>query len=250
MKVYFAFAPLVLVLFFPVSLRAQNQEGPLNRKQFPRLNQIGFTLGLGSNKLKLNELNQRLADLQIGTLDPSLVAFNASLHGVFNQGYEVSMDLNAGGTSVEKLNYFLRLRTFSLGFTFYRSLLQTNRFNVLIALGYRMTDINLGYNVSARNAANFDSLFTPAANSANFRIASQSNQAAPVGIRFQYRLHKLYPDGLGKTDSRVGFDAGYNYSIGAEPWFDAGNGRAVANMPTVRPDYFYLLVNLSVYFNR
>lgn len=248
MKVYFAFAPLVLALLLPVSLRAQNEEGPLNRKQFPRLNQIGFTFGAGSNRMKLNELNQRLADLQIATLEPELGAIAVSLHGRFTQGFEASMDVNIGFEGVRKQNAALDLLTSSFGGTFYRSLLQTNRFHILFALGYRMTNMRLEYNADRAAPTNFTGLFAPPSNAIDFRILSQTNHCVPIGARFQYRLRKQEPAGAG--EGRVGFDVGYNYGVRTSPWSKAGSYNAIANMPTVKPDHIYFLVNVSAYFNR
>lgn len=200
--------------------------------------------------MKLEVLNQRLAELQIGSLDPILASRTVSLYGGHgNLG--VSMDVHFGTAFENELfnpESYINLNIFSLGGTFYAPLLQYKRLDGQVLLGFRFTNINFEYNGNTNAATNFNSLLSnPAANAGFVRLTNTGNECLSGGARFQYRLGKKEN---GKPwEYKLGFDSGYIYGFRTGFWVEPGSRHPVPDMPKTRPDHFYFLLTFSGYFN-
>jgi hypothetical protein len=240
---------LALSLNF-LSFSAQSQDGPNHYPKRRFFDKIGFSAGLGTGEMKVDALNQRLAELQIGRVDPILASRTISLYGV-SGNLGVSMDVNLGTAFENELfnpDSYLSFETFSLGVTFYAPLLQYKRFNVQVLLGFRFTNMSFEYNGNTNAATNFSSLLSnPAGNSSFVRLRNNNNECFSGGARFQYRLGKK--ENGKPREYKLGFDSGYIYGFRTGFWVEPGSRHPVPDMPKTRPDHFYFLLTFSGYFN-
>lgn len=233
-----------------LSLSAQSQDGPNYYAKRRLFNKIGFSAGIGTGELKLDELNQRLAELQIGRVDPVLASRTISLYGgLRNLG--VSMDVNLG-TAFENEFYnpdsYFNFETFSLGMALYAPLLQYKRFDVQVLLGFRFTNMSFEYNGKTNTPANFNSLLSnPAGNASFVRLLNTKNECFSGGARFQYRLGKK--ENVKPREYKIGFDTGYIYAFRTGFWVEPGSKHLVPDMPKTRPDHFYVHLTFSGYFH-
>jgi hypothetical protein len=251
MRLRFIFLVLLFFLsFIYYPLQAQTQEQLIKPPKSRFIKEIGFSVGLGSNELNLKELNEYLEGHQIGKIDNELASRTLSLYLASTNGFKATMDINAG-TSFEntmfKPNAFLYLTTYSLGATFYKSLLHTNRFEILLLGGFRFTNIDFEYNGNTNAGSSFDSLVSnPSGNASMFHLTSDANQDLNMGGRFQYRLGKK--ENIKSREYRIGFDSGYIYNFKNSNWGQVGSSLPTPAMPKIKSDNFYFHLTFSGYF--
>ncbi|PSR52569.1 hypothetical protein AHMF7605_03025 [Adhaeribacter arboris] len=245
-----------LVFVSPTALWAQDVEIPSSEliikqtKNQKLLTKIGLNIGAGTSDMKLNQLNKRLADMNIGWLDPTLSIVNTSIYAEIKKVIGISIDFGVGISQdgkLNRLNSYLSFTTFSFGPSIYVPLYRSNRIFLWATGGVRSVDMTLKYNAIRNNAVNFNSLLSnPGANSNSFHVTSGLNQNAQFGGRFQFRLEKGYQEK--SPDFRLGLDAGYAYCYRFYPWHETGSNAPIVNMPEVKPDNFYFNLNFSGYF--
>ncbi|MFD2067303.1 hypothetical protein ACFSKU_10450 [Pontibacter silvestris] len=206
-----------------------------------RLNKLGATLGLGVATMNLNEMNNRLQELGIGSLEEDQNWYNFSIYIEFNSGFGISMDIS-GGISLESELYnpdtWITLKALSFGPTLYYPFVKTNRIRLSVLGELRTYDMKFEYNANANAIPDLNNLLTnPAANSNTVILESTSTDAVTLGARFQYRLGKK--ENLKPREYSLGIDIGYNYGFGSVAWHEIRSKYAINDMPAIKPDNFY-----------
>lgn len=197
----------------------------------------------------MRELNTFLKDRQIGSIYPELIPRTLSLYLAGKKGAKISYDLTFGESfeyTMDRPNVYLHLETVSAGMTFYKSLLQSNRIEVLFLGGFRFTSLEFDYNENTNVASSFDTLVSNPSGNASVVNLKSASEDLHVGGRFQYRLGKK--ENLKPREYRIGIDSGYVYSFRNGPWWQAGNKLPVPAMPRVESDHFYLQLTFSGFF--
>jgi hypothetical protein len=232
-------------------LLGQSRKLPAGRTEMFSLNKVGVDFELGGAELNVTSLNNRLAELEIGKLEDVAGTYHGSFSLENYYGLGISFELAVGvfmNNVVFKPNTFLGLNTFSFGPSVYFPLVRTNRFRLLILGGIRSTELNFSYNANTMASPGFNALLNnPGANSNVFELYSTSNHLASFGAKVQYRIGKK--ENIKPVEYRLGLGSGYGYSFRTNPWRETGSKNVVAGMPVLKPDNFYLNLNISVLFN-
>ena len=200
--------------------------------------------------MKLGALNQVLANLQIGKVDPLLASRTISLYGGYGK-LGVSMDAHFG-TAFENVynepNAYLSLEVFSFGGTFFAPLFQYRSFAAKVLWGFNFTDMSFEYNGETRAAPGFGSLLSNPAGASSFvRLRNTGSECLNGGGRVEYRLGKR--ENLKPREYRIGLDAGYVYAFRTGVWSVPGSKVPAPGMPRVKPDHFYVHLTFSGYFD-
>lgn len=249
MKSYVAVCTICLVVFMLGSpLRAQIQEVSADQPPKTGLRKVGLTFGFGVADMNLSQMNNRLQELEIGKLEEVLTNFEFGLYSEIYGGIGASFNISIG-KALESIAYsqnaMIGLSTLAVGANFHISLLHTNRFRLQVLGGPRFNDMRFEYNMDTNTAPDLDDLLiNPSGNSHAIVLESVSaNESAVVGARFQYRVGKK--ERLKQHEVSLGIDSGYNFSIGEVRWRDPYSKVPVQNMPSIRPDHFYLNFTIS-----
>lgn len=193
-------------------------------------------------------MNNHLQELEIGKLEEMLTNFEFGLYSEIYGGIGASFNVSIG-EALESIAYdskaMLGLSTLSIGTNLHYSLLNTNRVRLQVLGGPRFNDMRFTYNNNINTAPTLDDiLVNPSGSSNTISLESVSeNKSAVVGARFQYRLGKKKH--LKQHELSLGIDSGYNFSFGETRWRESYSKVPVQNMPSIKPDHFYLNFTIS-----
>jgi len=198
---------------------------------------MGFEYGFGVASIQLNEINQRLEELQIGQL--TNLQANIPLHLYFEgaNGLGVSFDVHASispQNEVYKRNTNLDFYTMGFGATVHIPIIYSNRVGVWATGGIRSNSMYFQYNYNTNSSANFANLLTnPATDNHSINLISSANEMAAFGGKFQYRFWRK--DKMKNHEIRVGVNSEYNYPLSQGPWRERSSKAVITDMPNINP---------------
>ncbi len=236
------------LMYSPLFAQTQNLLTKPQESGF--IKEIGFSVGVGASYQDLKDFNKRLENLHIGKVDDVFASRTLSLYLAGKKDFKATMDVNVGTAfenSTMQRNAYLHLETFSIGFSLYKSILHTNRFEILVMCGFRFTSMTFEYNANTNSAVPFDSILSNSTSNASMvHLTSNANESLLVGGRFQYRLGEK--ENLKPREYKIGFDSGYIYSFRNSTWGQFGSSLPVSGIPKIKSDNFYFHLTFSGYF--